>query len=348
MAILKHITMAAAVLTLTSCYTDFEPDIDSSPVLCVNSTIECGEPMIVNLSRTWRWDERADLTEQELAVTDAKVNLYVNDRLFGPMECVERDNGYPMWHPGYSKHMVYCNDSYIPAAGDVIRLEVDSPIYGPAAATETVPHMVAVDSVRTTLSNVTVRNSYYRFDMNILVFFTDPVDALNYYELHVNHSPYKYDEATDSEVYFMEFRTDMSGEPLFTEHVSTIDMMGAETSGYTIFSDRQISGHTYGLKVRLTDCIYKYQNPGSLPEFEDSGIDIDLYAISPSYYKHVLSVWECNDALVGAMGAIGLGPTVPAYSNVTTHAGIVAAKAVSRFRVRLPKLLEQYISDDSN
>ena len=92
--------------------------------------------------------------------------------------------------------------------------------------------------------------------------------------------------------------------------LSTLESVLAETWGYSFFSDRQISGQSYPLHIMIKDCEFYYSNPDNLPEYEDVGLDIDLMSLSESYYKHVLSVWEANDGLVGSLGSVGLGEIV--------------------------------------
>lgn len=44
MAILnKLISAAVMTIVLTGCYSDFEPDIDSTPVVCINANAKVGE-----------------------------------------------------------------------------------------------------------------------------------------------------------------------------------------------------------------------------------------------------------------------------------------------------------------
>ena len=61
--------------------------------------------------------------------------------------------------------------------------------------------------------------------------------------------------------------------------------------------------------------------------------------MDPTYYKHVISVWEANDAIVGSLGGVGLGPAVYPYSNVSTKAGVVAAYAVSELTLPMVDLI---------
>ena len=44
---------------LTGCYQDFEPDLKSTPVVCINSNIIAGQPVTADVTRTWRYSEGA-------------------------------------------------------------------------------------------------------------------------------------------------------------------------------------------------------------------------------------------------------------------------------------------------
>jgi hypothetical protein len=107
MAILKHIKTLSALLLitlLTGCYTDFTPDIEVQNKLCLNSVITADEPIILSLTRTYRYDEGdpdlggyfdtdsvfhevtgigSEATKHiDIVLTDkdASVSLYVNDQ----------------------------------------------------------------------------------------------------------------------------------------------------------------------------------------------------------------------------------------------------------------------------
>lgn len=356
MAVLKSILRIIMpsllpAMFLLSCYADFDPNIDSTPVLCINATVEAGEPLKVEVTRTWRWEE-SDLIEKNGAeITDATVRLYVNDSYVEDLTCRKAERDPDKYYPDYLPEYLYYSDKYIPASGDVVRLEAESEQYGGASVTETVPHAVAIDRVDVAVSDVSVYENYrgefsYRFDLSLLIYFTDPADVTNFYQFNIGAwNPYTYDEETGEISYFMldQWGVDLSVEPLFTEHVSTLESIMAETWGYSFFSDRQISGKTYPLHVKINDCRLTYYNPENKPEYENAGLEIELLSLSQSYYNHVLSVWEANDGIVGSLGSVGLGEAVPPYSNVSSHAGIVAGCAGAKVHLSIPKILKEHL-----
>ena len=55
MAILnKLISAAVMTIVLTGCYSDFEPDIDSTPVVCINANAKVGEVLKIFAMFLWR------------------------------------------------------------------------------------------------------------------------------------------------------------------------------------------------------------------------------------------------------------------------------------------------------
>ena len=329
---------------LSSCFSEFTPDIDRTPVLCMNSSITAGEPLQVNLTRTWRWDESY---KKDISVTDAGIKLYVNGQYVEDLVCRENENIPDKTNENYNQiPYIYVAEKYIPASGDEIRLEAVSEKYGTASAVETIPYPVNIEKVEAIIpkffsSTYDTKGTIYQFDLNLLVSFTDPADIVNYYQLKV-YDPALIDYETGARAYFQWLRIDMSNEPLVTEHVSSFESVVADTWGYSFFSDRQISGKNYSFHVSVDNCNFYYNNPDGIPEYENSGLDIELQSLSQNYYNHILSVWEANDGLVGSLGSVGLGEIVPAYSNVSTNAGIVAGKAVSRIQLSIPKLMKQF------
>ena len=187
MAVLKSILRIIMpslfpAMFLSSCYADFDPNIDSTPVLCINATVEAGAPLKVEVTHTWRWEE-SDLIDKKVAeVTDATVKLYVNGSYVEDLTCRKVERDPDKYYPVSTSENLYYSDKYTPASGDVVRLEAESEQYGGASATETVPHAVAIDRVESVLSDVHVSTDSKgeincTFDLSMLIYFTDPADV---------------------------------------------------------------------------------------------------------------------------------------------------------------------------
>ena len=342
---------------LTGCYEEFDPNIASTPVLCMNSLITPGDSIKVNLSRTWRWNE----VDPKIVITDADVSLFVNDEFKETMVCklvTDNNDGYYEFDENgiyiYHKktHYAYLAD-YIPKSGDRIRIEAHDKKYGDASAEVTVPYPVEIDAVETTMHNFRVyTNKFgpdtYGMDLDMLVWFTDPADTDNFFELSYPKKQYSCsdyegsDDLSTEDSYYERVDVnyiDYSGEPLFTEHVSILESTITETFGYTIFTDRRIKGKSYPLHLKFERVSYECYNPDKNPELGKVGITVTLSHIDRSYYDHVLSVWQANDGIAGSLGSIGFGETVFAYSNVSTKAGVVTAAAPYTVKVPIRDLV---------
>lgn len=142
--ILVIIFLTAVSAIISSCYRDFEPNIESTPVLCMNSVISPGDSIDLVLTHTWRYD---DPDPGDVLVRDAQVDLFVNGELKERMQGVllAPDTNPGNVHYGDDRY-VYRAD-YIPSSGDVIRIEAHSEAYGDAWAQVTVPKTVPIDKL---------------------------------------------------------------------------------------------------------------------------------------------------------------------------------------------------------
>ena len=342
--ILSLMLLVSASATLTSCYTDFEPDLESTPVVCLNSRIIAGSKIKAEVTRTWRYSEGNPASEHlNIYLNDSEVALYVNDRF---EEDLELGNDTVNWH----EIKPVFKAKYIPQEGDKIKLVVTNKTYGNAEAEVTVPHAVDIEKVETKVSNEEIsENSDTKysstFDMLVNVSFTDPANSVNYYLFDIERGSFEdamefdfypeYDNVRESVV----ISPDYSREPLFSEHITPIETVISDGYGlYTVFSDRQISGKHYTLDIP-TECGYNWSNEDRIDVERRCTIDVNLYHISPEYYKYMLSLWAATEGISGALGDVGLGQPVWEFSNVSTGAGIVAAAAVSTVTLKAYNLL---------
>ncbi|MDE5586559.1 MAG: DUF4249 domain-containing protein [Muribaculaceae bacterium] len=346
MAILKKIyllMLSSAIATgVTSCYTEFDPNIDSTPVLCMNSTITPGEPVTLFLTRTWPWTEGDEL-KIDVNVRDADVRLTVNGEYKETLKHTLIQNpDYP--YGSYQEQLECYQSEYRPESGDIIRLEATATQFGEATAEVTVPYPVPIDRIEAQVLSYrpsgdltgfpAVENvCQFAMRLNLLAYFTDPAASTDFYDLATDFSTISdYEHEAVAHVYMYPI-VDFSGEPLLKEHVSVLESTIADTMGYTVFSDRQINGRTYPLRISYDQLSFTYQNPLDLPKPKEAGIEVILRHVDPTYYKHVISVWEGNDGIVGILGGVGLANAVYPYSNVSTGAGVVAAYAATSLTI---------------
>lgn len=328
----KYIPILLSLMILTGCYTDFEPDIDSTPVICINADAKPGEVLKIFATRTWRWTEGVEDESLDYQLRDGIVSLYVNDSLYETIEYSEWKYNNPMY-PWIDKQCGFLS-TYEPKPGDKIRIVAHSETYGDAEGEVTVPHPVAIDDVAFLVNNAEIERSgdklIYSGNVSLEISFTDPAEEKNYYLFEGSRY---YDDNNDGLYsYGTTMWLDYDAEPLFTEHVSSLESAVSETSGYTFFSDRMIAGKTYPLHIRLVNVSYPVSADNNF-DSNKSYVKFVLSSISESYYKHVISVWESNDGINGILGGVGLADPVWECSNVSTGAGVISASAPSKIQI---------------
>lgn len=353
--------ITAAIMTallMTACYTDFDPEADFTPELCMNSIIESGQPIGVDLTRTYKWTEGSWAWDFEhrngQKVTDARISLYVNGDLRDTMTFTEEgpDNKYGNPQHGYFS-------DFCPEPGDKIDLVAVSPQYGTASASVVMPGIVEIEKVDATplqwtrydYSNVT----HFTVSQNYSVWFTDPGETDNYYRLlvsAVNPEPIGTGIWVDGlwgdsyeRVYaagFEYINIDRDNEPLFNEQADVLDIMfGAYSSYITLFSDHSISGKRYPVTLDMSRGDLYINNPEKIESLYDVRLSFDLYNVSDSYYNWFVYDWFNNESVQGQLGSVGLAEMVLPASNVSTNAGVVAACTRSSFEISFADFLRE-------
>ncbi len=184
-------------LTLSGCYTYFEPDLKSTPVVCINSLLTAGEKIEVEVTRTWRYGEGSPNTGLDIGLKEAEVYLYVNNELEERLEAhfhTEEDQIH--WSQLRNGVDCYFAANYIPKSGDKIKITAIDKTYGEAFAEVTIPYPVEIDNVETKVtkfdSSFDKTNDFYSaaFDMMLKVKFTDPASLSNYYIFDMQTSAY--------------------------------------------------------------------------------------------------------------------------------------------------------------
>lgn len=336
MAVLKKIYPLLLALILTGCSEDFTPDVDVTPVLCLNSLITAGEPVEVSVTHTWLYTDGSG--DEDHKVDDAVVHIYVN--------------GSP------------APQGFIPREGDRIRIVAESVTYGVAEAEVTVPEAPDIDTFSwhaevtdlwsedvpgwEMLANVT-------FGLSAGLTVADRPGSEDYYRFsylgfnpHVdNDDPYDYSTSFPS----VEFRLGSfleELEPIFSEHVGAMESLGGGSSyGFTFFTDRQFSGKSYTLHLQFKDLEYFVRNQEFDPALLDCGLTLTVSSVSRSYYNWADYCWQMDNGIMGDLGDVGLGDPIWGYSNVSTGAGVVAAESSSTVTVKLSDFLGEVITGGS-
>ncbi len=357
MAILDRLTYialsAVAGMALSSCYTEFEPDLESHPAVCMNSIIESGRPVGVSLSRTYRYTEGIvfddpfdEIDKIDVEVRDAVVTLYVNGRLM-------EETGYATGMKGREDIDGLENGyffDYRPEAGDEIRLVAHSREYGDAESTVEVPDPVYFDNVEFMPSDVTVSggsSDNISLDSSFTLNFTDPGDKGNYYQVTAEPINTEIIQVGPGEYWFSMFRfnsVNYNLDQIFREHADVLDLIVSGTGAPSFFTDRSISGQAYPLRLSFFDSVILVDNPDRIESLYDVGVRFRLYNISRSYYNWVLYDWVADNSVTAELGSAGLGDIIFGYSNVSTNAGVVMAYSVTDFEYSFRDFVKTTIS----
>ena len=328
MAILKRLYPLLLAAILSGCYETFTPDVDTTPVLCLNSLITAGMPINVQVTHTWMF---SDLNAgKNHAVRDATVTIYVDGR---PVD-----------------------GNYIAREGDHVKIMADSPTYGHAEAEVTVPYGADIESVQWEISDPSYFpteaipgyeiNTMMTFDMNSKLTLADVPDTRNFYHM----SFYGYDpaveddepEETKCDLYLGNLNYD--SEPIFGEHIDAFEtVMGSTSYGFDTFSDRSFANDKYTLQLNFSKFNYYVTSEKWDERFFDCGFMIVLSTVSESYYNWCIYTWQHNDGVLDDMAGMGFADALLPFSNVSTGAGVVAAQTQRTYTIPLDDYLERAV-----
>ncbi|MCX4264003.1 MAG: DUF4249 domain-containing protein [Muribaculaceae bacterium] len=331
MAILRYILFLLSATILTSCYEEFNPAIDTKPVLCMNALITAGEPIEVEITHTWMFNDKA--AENNHGVDDATVTIFVNGTT--------------------------ADSAYRPAEGDKIRIVAESPTYGSATAEVAVPYSTPAGIVKPSpvVTNIwKADEDFFHYEMLADITFTlniemdvdDPAGVDNYYLFGYNW----FSTQTDNPMHYGELSIgnfEYDSEPIFKEHVGVFEtvMGNDDSSGSLFFSDRQFQGKTYTLHLNFSGNTFSVKSQNYDESLLDCGINLYLTSVSRSYYDWAIYKWNADEGILGDLSDIGLSETQWGYSNVSTGAGVVAARSSAKYTIDLKEFLSQALSQQS-
>lgn len=320
MEFLRLVLAAVIMVAFSSCYEEFEPEVDQNPVLCVNSLIKVGEPIDLELSQT-RMFTSPPMQWSDLS--DVSTCFYANG------------NEVPQ--------------DYTPKAGDKIRIIVRHPQYSPAIAETTIPYAVPIYEVKCDVVNLrehedmpfdlrTIR--IFTFDLRIVLTFTDFINSDDYYQF-----VYSTDEESEScNVGLSLGSFAYESEPIFHEHVSVFDeLTGADDNvEFTFFSDRQFRGKSSALNLNFYDNMIAVEDP----EYIDCPyLNLVLNTVSESYYRWSIYKWCVDEGITDELADFGFAESKWGYSNVSTGAGVVGACNQSIYKLDLSTFLEPALKE---
>lgn len=354
--IFRSFLILSAIILLTGCYTDFEPNLESTPVVCINSIITPGERIRAEVTRTWRYSEGDPNSDNNpnIWLDNADVSLYVNGNFKEKMEFTI--DTLEIAANGANNLDRYYRSNYVPKIGDEIKIIANDSTYGEAQADVTIPNEIKINNVDVDILSKEEtydenRDTYtYHLKTHINVNFSDPPSDVNYYlfemfcqEIYRFWKPEHVSNGKET----IRIYTDYTYEPIFSGHITPIETIITDALGlYTMFSDRQISGKNYSLTipVEIYYNIFDYTGNENLEADGECSIKLRLCHISESYYKYMLSLWSATEGVSGALGDVGLGDPVFEFSNVSTGAGIVAAQSYSEWSINKEDLISTEVS----
>ena len=315
-----------SVFLLTGCYEDFNPEIDTKPVLCLNSLITAGEPIEVEVSHTWMFnDEKA---ENNHKVTDASVTILANEMIVG--------------------------SDYLPKEGDKIRIVAESPTYGTAMAEVMIPFATPIGKVTFTpvITNIWKGDEDFfhyemladiTFNLNVELDVNDPAGTDNYYHFGYNWSGVNPDGSPT--LYIGQF--EYNSEPIFKEHIGVFEtvMGNDEDTDFVFFSDRQFSGKIYTLHLNFSYNSFRVKSQEYDESLLECGVNLYLTTVSKSYYNWAVYKWNADEGIIGDLSDIGLAESKWGYSNVSTGAGVVAAQSSSKVTIDLKEFLKTTLNN---
>jgi hypothetical protein len=325
MGILRFTCLPLLLLLLTGCYEDFTPDIDTKPVLCLNSLITEGEPIKVSVTRTWLYTDTESATTRH--VDDAEVTVYVNGAIVG--------------------------DDYLPQQGDNIRIVAESRSYGRAEGEVTVPEAVPAESVEWD-ADVThiwkhdtpgILNYILNFNLHAKLTIKDPAGTDNYYLFSRESFPEDRGSYPVENIRFYPgvFRDDL--EPIFSEHIGVFESITGDGSyGFTFFTDRQFQGSRYTLNLQFENLEYDVRNEEYSEDLFDCGLILNLSSVSSSYYNWCSYQWQVENGTLSDLTDVGLSDPFWGYSNVSTGAGVIAARSSSSHVINLKDFLQRELA----
>lgn len=333
----KHITQTLlflAFLFLVSCEKEIVfKDDEIKPMLVVNGLVVSGDTISVTLSKS---KSKVDDSYYSKALTNAKVDLYVNDVLAETLMPV-KEKVYGSDEPvAVGKYKA----NILGEAGKSYRLEILADGYGLVSCETTVPNPVEIvvwDT--TTVNNSSEWNVQSKTEYNIQ--FDDNSQQHNYYQLQAKLTEgyellgYMPDGSvihSDTIVIMPEkYEWVEILNPQLNEAINEADefITGTPENRYAIFNDDSFNGNKMKLRFELGYSSYYY---GSNQYSNNTNFrirDVSLYSLSKEYYDYLntanLHFWFHEDFF---------SEPVQVYSNINGGIGIWGSASRSSFTIQ--------------
>lgn len=314
---MRYFYFLTLLLATSACYTDFDPDTDTKPVLTINCSAQNDSIVTAQINRSWRHDESRPSPYAGIA----EVSLTVN--------------GKPQPDMTFDEVSQQFVSNYVARSGDKIQITAASQKYGVADGCVEVPYAVNIDTITTSHRVFVNHNSiiagsdgnwgYMKYiEIKYNITFTDPDSERNFYMLEVINKPQILGDI-------------IMDDPIFSEHQNVLDIILSNSDWINFFSDGSISGNKRTLTVRHTMPLPSANMPDDV--YHDV-VNIRLHSISESYYKYLLSICKKYSGFNGSLNDIGLGNDVMIYTNVSNGVGIVSGSACSNYPIDISDIIK--------
>lgn len=322
---LAKIFAGGMMVAVAGCSTDFDPDVDATPVAVLNVLAEADSTVTASVSHSWLFGtEPGDVT-----VGNARVVLKVNGTSMGLMEFDRNDGKY--------------TSTYRPVEGDEIEVSVRTVHYGDAVGATTVPRKVKIDRWECTPTTVIDYDGiivqpdgsweYNRtLKLNYSITFTDPSGEENYYMLSGKAYHWWGGGTCD--------------DPILGENDSPLEAVFAKDNTFMVFSDRSIAGKSYTLSYTTTYSLSQGGYPGDIVQDENGDLHvydrIALCSISREYYLYLLSLYKKYGELNSNLENLGFAEPKAIYTNVNPGVGIVGSQTADMIVNDVYRIIEEY------
>jgi hypothetical protein len=304
---LTYLSILGLFLFVIACEKTIEINLEDAKIrIVLNAELNPDSTISVNITRSRHILDNAAI----VPITDATVTLYEDDVLIGTLSYKSSGN-YDI--------------NYKPIVGKTYKIEVAHGNYDDVYAFTIIPEAIPITDIDTTKSYDEYGSQIYNFSIK----FTDPSVERNYYMIGMRNR-YSY-EAWDENL--IVYDTLYVGPDTTIVHIEyggyywtkttenlwfqTDDMIIDEVIYFNnvgVFSDELINGKEYSVKLRV-DGYGMYSDTNM--------VFVDLYAISPEYYKYLTSFARHQNA-----NGDPFAEPVMVFSNVVEGIGIFAASKV--------------------
>lgn len=313
----RFIPILLLVLLFSSCQKTIDLDAyRPDPKLVINSFLKVGEPVSVEVTRTWFHQEQYP----DIVIKDADVKLYINDVLQAPAELVVDSMN--------TSSSLYYRFNSIPSANDRIRITASRENYPDASAETVIPDGLPLSDYQFSLESDTsswMEGTYNVFRSYQISFSLDDNPAQDDYYMFYFRKGWVFSFSQKDSVYsWTDFDPGYSKIPLLAQQASAFDkILGYDIVGYyngIAFSDELFNGKSYHFNFTWNDH-YSMSDGGK--EYPDK-YKVAMYSISKSYYNYMKTMNELlGGSVSGDLGEAGFAEPIRVFSNVEGGTGIV-------------------------